>query len=268
MSINSTLCIYPSFGKISYQAEAYLAWVVLQSRVPSASAWRGATWTFSDSQSYISVLESRNDGNCPFISALLQPCRSVSSHWEIPHRLYSHRQGTFVDEVLERVDSYANDLGLWQQPASGWIAGLQDPTVCFVDRSAPCPYQVHDPQPLFRHHLRRYLREAVSLPPIQDNPRYVFYRDPIMKSFITWGVQPMIVAIRHNVGAAPGVVCLFCGATPSMRNYVEQCHLFCVFSFTPGFCSLSRISARDGEFLRLLGMKFASYMDTIFSASV
>ena len=152
----------PIFCSNSYQ----VAWVVLQSRIPNASAWRGATWTFSDSQSYISAPESRNDGNCPFISALLQRCRSLSSQWEVPRHLYSHLQGTFLDEVLERVDSCAKDVALRQQPASGWIAGLQDPMPCFVDQSAPHPYHVHDPQPLFRHRLRRYLKEAVSLPPI------------------------------------------------------------------------------------------------------
>ena len=73
--------------------------------------------------------------------------------------------GNFLDEVLERVDLYAKDVAL-RQPASGWIAGLQDHTVCFVDQLAPRPYHVHDPQPLFRHRLRRYLKEAVSLPPI------------------------------------------------------------------------------------------------------
>ena len=87
--------------------------------------------------------------------------------------------------MLERVDSYAKGVALQQQSALGWIAGLQDPTVCFVDQSAPCPYQVHNPQPLFRHRLRRYLREAVSLPPMEDNPRYVFYSDLVMKGFIT-----------------------------------------------------------------------------------
>ena len=43
----------PLFCNNCYQAEVYLAWVVLQSRVPSALARLGATWTFSDSQSYI-----------------------------------------------------------------------------------------------------------------------------------------------------------------------------------------------------------------------
>ena len=42
--------------------------------------------------------------------------------------------------------------------------------------------------------------------------------------------------------------------------------LFCVFSSMPSLL-LSRISARDGEFRRLLGMRFAFYMDMIFSAS-
>ena len=39
--------------------------------------------------------------------ALLQRCRSLSSQWEVPLHLYSHLQGTFLDEVHERVDAYA-----------------------------------------------------------------------------------------------------------------------------------------------------------------
>ena len=66
----------------------------------------------------------------------------------------------------------------------------------------------------------------------------------------------MIVAIRHNVGAAPGVVCPFCGATPPMRHYVEQCRmapLLRVFFHTRlllalrDFCPRWRISAVTGH---------------------
>ena len=112
---------------------------------------------------------------------------------------------------------------------------------------------------------------SLCLPPIQDKSRYAFFSDIVMKRFITWGVLLMIVAIRHNVAAASGVVYPFCGATPSMRHYVEQCRMVPLlhgFCFTPGLCLLFRICARDGGPLRLLGVKFASYMDMIFSAFV
>ena len=150
---------------------------------------------------------------------------------------------------------------LRQQPAWGWKASLQDPTACFVDQSAPRPYHVHHPHPLFRHRPRQYLREAVSLPPIHDNPRYVFYGDLVMKGFITWGLHLMIVAIRHNVGVAPCVVCPFCGATPSMRHYVEQCRmapLLRVFFHArllltlQDFCPRWRVSAVTGHEICIL----------------
>ena len=121
---------------------------------------------------------------------------------------------TGLDEVLERVDVYAKDVTLQQHCAPGWIAGLQEPRVCFIDESAPLPSA--RPESLFRHRLRRYLREAVSLPPVRDDPRYSFYNDRVMKGFPTWGVHLMVVAIRHDVGTAPGMVCPFFGATPSM----------------------------------------------------
>ena len=116
------------------------------------------------SQSYISALESRNDSNCPVVSALIKRCRSLSNQWEVPQHPYSHLSGNFLDEVIERAGLYAKDVALRQLPASGWIGGLQDPRVCFVDQIAPRPYQVHDPHPPFGHRLRQYLREAVSLP--------------------------------------------------------------------------------------------------------
>ena len=81
----------------------------------------------------------------PLCTALLERCRRLSSQWEVPRHLYSHLQGTFMDAVLERVDSCAKDLARRQQPTLGWIAGLQDPMVCFFHHSTPGPYQLHDP---------------------------------------------------------------------------------------------------------------------------
>ena len=86
--------------------------VVVQSRFPSAAPWRGATWTFSDSQSYIFAMESRNGGGCPFVSALLQRRRSPCSQREVPRHWYSHLRGTSLDAVLERVDSCGKDVAL------------------------------------------------------------------------------------------------------------------------------------------------------------
>ena len=163
--------------------------------------------------------------------------------------------------MLERVDAYAKNVALQQQPAPAWIAGLREPTVCFIDTSAPCHYQVHDPQPFFRHRLRQYLREAVSLPPIQDDPCYAFYSDLVMKGFLTWGAHLMVVAIRHDVGTAPDAVCPFSGATPSMRHYVERCRmapLLCVFFHTRlllallDFCPRWRVSVVTGHEICIL----------------
>ena len=39
----------PIYYNSSYQTEVYVAWVVLQSRTPSVSTYRDATWTFSHS---------------------------------------------------------------------------------------------------------------------------------------------------------------------------------------------------------------------------
>ena len=80
---------------------------------------------------------------------------------------------------------------------------------------------MHGPLSLVRHHLRQYVRGAVSLQPVLENACYTFYSELVMKGFLTWGVHLMVVAIRHNLGTAYGAT--FCGALPSMRHYIEQC---------------------------------------------
>ena len=47
----------------------------------------------------------------------------------------------------------------------------------------------------------------MSLPPVQASPCYAFYSNLVMKGFLTWSVHLMVVAIRHDVGAALDAVC-------------------------------------------------------------
>ena len=153
-----------------------MAGVVLQSRVPSASAWRGATGTFSDSESYISAPESRNDGRCPFVSAML-----------LRRRSFSRVICTLISRALSGRTCLSGSMHMlrpWPSSSS--------------------------------------LRRAGS-----------------------W-------AIRHDVGAAPNAVRPFCGATPSMRHYVERCRmapLLRVFFYTrlllalQDFCPRWRVPA-------------------------
>ena len=49
-----------------------------------------------------------------FVSAMLLRCRALYRQWEVPRHLYSHLQGTFLDEVLEGVDANAKDVALQQ----------------------------------------------------------------------------------------------------------------------------------------------------------
>ena len=73
----------------------------------------------------LSQQESKNDGGCPVVSAMLLRCRTLSRQWEVPRHLYSQLQGTFLDDVLGRVDAFAKEIPLQQQPKPGWVAGLQ-----------------------------------------------------------------------------------------------------------------------------------------------
>ena len=91
----------------------------------------------------------------------------------------------------------------------------------------------------------------MSLP--HENRCYTFYSKLVMKGFLTWGVHSIVVAIRHDLGAASNVVCPFCDASPSMRHYIEQCRMAHVFfhsrllSALQDFCPCWGVSAVIGH---------------------
>ena len=65
---------------------------------------------------------------------------ALLGQWEIQHHLYSHLQGTFLDNVLGHVDAFAKEIDLQQQPQPSWVSGAQELTMCFTDTPAPHPY--------------------------------------------------------------------------------------------------------------------------------
>ena len=213
----------PIFCNNSYQAELYVAWAVLRARRPTVALYKHNTWTFSDSKSYITALESRNDGSCPFVAALLAVCRDLSAQWEVPRHLYSHLHGTFLDTVLESVDTVAKDTALSQTPRMGWISPIQEPLVCFENVAEEPSHQVHDPVCLLRRGLRANVQRAAGRQPVQTDSCFRFYEEIVMRGYLTWAVHLIVVAIRHNLGTPSASVCPFCGATMTMRHYVDSC---------------------------------------------
>ena len=87
---------------------------------------------FHDCNSYITAVESDNEPSNPLVRAIIHACRDLLQRMSPPQHLRSHQTGTFLDAVLDQVDSAAKKVAQRQQPAVGWIAHLQPPQVAFL----------------------------------------------------------------------------------------------------------------------------------------
>ena len=99
--------VIPIFCDNSYEAELYVAWVVL--RAGASAHWfvRDDGWSLTESSSYITTLESRNDRTSPLVMSLLLACRSLGKNTAPPRHLCSHLTGTFLEGVMDAVDDLA-----------------------------------------------------------------------------------------------------------------------------------------------------------------
>ena len=122
----------PIFCDNLYQAELYVAWIVLRARACARWYTRDERWSLTDSNSYVTALGSRNDSSSPLVTSLLAACRALVQHAASPRHLYSHLTGTFLDRVMDVVDCLAREVGLSQIPRCGWIPELQQLLVLFT----------------------------------------------------------------------------------------------------------------------------------------
>ena len=124
--------LIPIFCDNSYQAELYVAWVVLRARASAHWFMRDDRWSLTDSNSYITALGSRNDSTSPLVTSLVIACRSLVKNPAPPRHLYSHLTGTFLDRVMDAVDNLAREVGMSQTPRYRWIPEFQDLPVLFT----------------------------------------------------------------------------------------------------------------------------------------
>ena len=107
--------------------------------------------TYTNSQSYISLLESQSEQTTAILRDLIVDCRKLASQFRPPTHLFSHKKGTYLDEVLDAVDSCANDTALIQEasmledPQLPMQSSLSDPGcpvsvgICVARKLRPCP---------------------------------------------------------------------------------------------------------------------------------
>ena len=215
----------PIFCENSYQAELYVAWVVLRSRARARWYIRDERWSLMDSKSYVTALGSRNDSTSPLVTSLLAACRALNQHTASPRHRYSH----FLDRVMDAVDSLAREEGLTQTPRYGWMPELQRLPVLFTHNDR----QVQDLHALLvkRIHARVLSTLGVLFSP--PSPNLLLYEQVVMSGYVKWDVHLRTVAIRQGLYVPPAfTTCCICGAIVTPRHYTRDCPLLDFFRIT------------------------------------
>ena len=212
----------------SFQAETYVAWVVLSSMVA------GITWvmamgdykdrksvTFCDSLSYISALLGKKKYDMDdFVSSMIRACRELISCLgvSVPKHLYSHIEGTLLDDLLDVTDSEAKIGASLAAPTVGYLVGLQPP-LAVVTRQGR---QVHDLRLQIMSDLEVWYhnRHVPSL----ALPHFSQYAEMVSHTDITMEDHAQVLAIRHGVlSEHKGTPYLLCHGSPRHRTSVPAC---------------------------------------------
>ena len=96
----------------SFAAEVYVAWILLHIRYKNAyqdGHWHTRSQTYTNSQSYISSLESQSEQTTVILRDLINDCRILAIQFRPPTHLFSQKKGTYLDDVLDAVDGCAKD---------------------------------------------------------------------------------------------------------------------------------------------------------------
>ena len=148
-----------------------------------------------DCKSYTIALGSQNDSTSPLVTSLLTPCRLLIQHTTPPQHLYLHLTGTFMDLVMDAVDSLALEEGLDQVPRYGWIPKLQQLPILFTH----CGRQVQDLQAVLDKKVPPCVHSALGVPYSPPSPSLLLYERVVMLGYVKWDLHLRIVAIRQGL---------------------------------------------------------------------
>ena len=127
-----------------YIVQLYTAWVLLK-----ALALHGMLFSlcrqrnsgiYHECKSYIEAISADISQHCPLVRALLDRCKFLSQGLAKPDHLYSHRKGTFLDEILGMLDEKAKFAANQQRRSLGSIADLQPPQALWRLSVDVCPF--------------------------------------------------------------------------------------------------------------------------------
>ena len=220
----------------SYEAELYVAWVVLRARACARLNRRDERWSRTDSQSYITALGSRNDSTSPLVTSLLAACRALVQHTASPRHLYSHLTGTFLDRMMDAVDCLAREVGLSQIPRYGWIPELQQLLVLFTHNNR----QMQDFQAFLVKKNPACVLSTLSVLYCPPSTNLLLYERVVMPGSVKWDIHLRAVAIRQGL-YTPARICHF----PHVWGHS---HLTPLYSRVPDFGLLPNCYTHSTDF--------------------
>ena len=212
----------------SFQAETYVAWVVLRS-TRSGVRWivvvgdykDPPSLTFCDSLSYISALLGKRKYDLDdLVDSMIQACRALITEREagVPLHLYSHVAGTLLDELLDIADEKAKLGAEGACPRVGYLAGLQGAQAVVTRQGR----QVHG----LRSRLMSDLETWYHARHVPAHPLRHFgqYAEVVCNSGITIEDHTLLLAVRHGVlNTNPAAECVLCTERPDHRACLGSC---------------------------------------------
>lgn len=207
----------------AYMVELYVAWILLlalqRSGTPASAVFYRRAEIFHDCQSYISAVESDNDPTNHITRSLLQACRDLLPEFTAPQHLRSHKSGTYLDDILDKVDETAKKTAKAQSVSVGWVDGLQSPQVCLLHEGT----QMQDVTSTISRSIRSKYYEQFNVEMAPKRAELQLYATIVARGMVTWALHLHTVARRQNLWSPWSKECKYCALAQAGNHLLKEC---------------------------------------------
>ena len=150
---------------------------------------------------------------------VLYSCRVMATISSIPIHLFSHKKGTILDFVLDRVDEVAKQRAVDQRLVIGWLSDVQTPCVVLNFKKNR---HIHDLRSIISKGLAKLYCIQHNVTFADIDPALKLYEEVVMLGLIPWNVHPHVVSHRHNLAKQVLCKCPICqqdNCSPSSHLY-------------------------------------------------
>ena len=238
---------YPIHVDNSYQGESLCAWACLRSLLNARSVCCGFASRdtdtqrcrlFHDSMSYLSALGGKNlhEEHSYLVDCVIRQCREMLGETSLdgPEHLYSHLNGTFLDQLLDIADAEAKECAYRAIPRPGWIRTLQPPCAVVTrrvqlgDNGDYLDRQTHDVRGRLEVDLLKWFGSRCGVVPTSGlaAKAYAMYEKVVMDTDFCVGDHLLVTGVRHGLYAVdPKQSCPFCSSERDHRDNMDDCPL-------------------------------------------